>query len=381
MDGSIRTQVEAIHNGGVRFALAVTGGGARAVTWLIGVPGASKSILDVQVPYSHEALEGYLGYSVEQAVTAKVAVDMARAASTRAKCLVPDIPMIVAVGCTAGIATNRPKRGEHLCYVSLSTPLGATVHRLAFVKGIRGRDGEDDLVSRLNLRAVADGIGVPFGLDLALEAGEQIEVSFENLAVLIEALQRGRVRSAYVASDGSISAGQSVRGGVLSGSFDPLHEGHKGLAFAASHLLGQPVTFELSITNVDKSPLDVSDVERRIGQFAGKYDVVVTQATRFVDKARLFPCCTFVVGWDTAVRLVAPSYYDGDASLIAKALAEIRSRGCRFLVAGRSDDTGFHTLSELSVPSGFESMFTTISESDFRSDVSSTKLRMANQGR
>ena len=123
---------------------------------------------------------------------------------------------------------------------------------------------------------------------------------------------------------------------MLAGSFDPLHDGHEGLAAAAARLLGQPVTFELSMTNVDKPVLSLAEVQRRLGQFAGRYDIVVTRATRFSEKARLFPGCAFVIGWDTAVRLVAPRYYEGDVSRMVRALEEIRGLGCRFMVAGRS---------------------------------------------
>ena len=97
-------------------------------------------------------------------------------------------------------------------------------------------------------------------------------------------------------------------------------------------------------------------MRRRLGQFAGRCDIVVTRATRFSEKARLFPGCTFVIGWDTAVRLVAPRYYGGDASLMVGALEEIRGLGCRFMVAGRSGEGRFHAATEVEAPAGFESM-------------------------
>ena len=103
----------------------------------------------------------------------------------------------------------------------------------------------------------------------------------------------------------------------------------------------------------------------------------MTRATRFSEKARLFPGCTFVIGWDTAVRLVAPRYYGGDASLMVRALEEIRGLGCRFMVAGRSGEDRFHAASEVEAPAGFESMFSYILATEFRRDVSSTEIRVA----
>ena len=377
MDGLVRAQVEAIHGAGARLALCVTGGGARAVSWLVGVAGASGSILEVQIPYSASALEEYLGERVESAVAPDVAVEMARAARLRAERLAGRGEGVVGIGCTAGIATDRPKRGEHRCYVAVCSGDGVTTYGLRFIKGLRDRDGEDELVSRLVLRAAAEGVGAPYSLELPLEHGDELEVSYENEAMLVEALSRGRARSVTVTAGGRIVADRPVAGGVLAGSFDPLHDGHEGLAAAAARLLGQPVTFELSMTNVDKPVLSLAEVQRRLGQFAGRYDIVVTRATRFSDKARLFPGCAFVIGWDTAVRLVAPRYYEGDVSRMMRALEEIRGLGCRFMVAGRSADDRFHAATEIEAPAGFESMFTYIPASEFRRDVSSTDIRVA----
>ena len=171
MDGLVRAQVEAIHGSGARLALCVTGGGARAVSWLVGVAGASRSILEAQIPYSASALEEYLGERVESAVTPEVAVEMARAARRRAERLAGRGEAVAGVGCTAGIATDRPKRGGHRCYVAACSADGVTTYGLRFVKGLRDRDGEDELVSRLVLRAAAEGVGAPYSLELPLEHG------------------------------------------------------------------------------------------------------------------------------------------------------------------------------------------------------------------
>ena len=55
--------------------------------------------------------------------------------------------------------------------------------------------------------------------------------------------------------------------------------------------------FELSAFNVDKPPLPVNVILERINQFSGKYSVVATNAPTFIQKARLFPGATFVVGY------------------------------------------------------------------------------------
>jgi hypothetical protein len=166
-------------------------------------------------------------------------------------------------------------------------------------------------------------------------------------------------------------------GGLLPGSFNPTHEGHWRLARVAADIIGQPVAFELSVTNVDKAPLSVEEVRRRVQPFAGRADVWLTRAPRFLDKSALFPGAAFIVGADTAERLLAPRYYEDDETRMLAALEAIAERGCRFLVAGRADAAGrFLTLDDLFVPRRFRELFAAIPEHVFRLDVSSTVLRL-----
>lgn len=163
---------------------------------------------------------------------------------------------------------------------------------------------------------------------------------------------------------------------LLPGSFNPVHEGHWRLAAAAEALLDRPVLFELSVENVDKPALAADEVQRRLAPFAGKATVVLTRAPLFTQKAELFPRATFVVGADTAVRLVAPHYYYSDADRMIEALERIRGFGCRFLVAARSDADGrLVSLNDIAVPRPFRDLFSAIDVRDFQIDISSTVLR------
>ena len=176
--------------------------------------------------------------------------------------------------------------------------------------------------------------------------------------------------------DGSARAGPKPLA-VLPGSFNPLHHGHTALARAAAARLGLDVHFELSVVNADKPELPHAEVERRVAQFVEAGPVWVTRAATFEKKADLFPSAAFVLGWDTAVRVIDPKYYGGPLGRDA-ALRKLRARGCRLVVGGRIDGRGMFRVwggAEL-VADEFAALFVALAEEDFRVDVSSTELRI-----
>jgi hypothetical protein len=132
--------------------------------------------------------------------------------------------------------------------------------------------------------------------------------------------------------------------------------------------------FELSITNVDKPPLDFIEIRDRMNQFTDR-GVFLTRAATFIEKAEMAPGATFVVGTDTMARIGDIAYYDNDPSKRDAATEALARARCRFLVFGRADASGFHTLEEIGIPHSLRQLCDGVSESEFRADVSSTELR------
>ncbi|WP_339911999.1 hypothetical protein [Symmachiella dynata] len=162
--------------------------------------------------------------------------------------------------------------------------------------------------------------------------------------------------------------------GLLCGAFNPLHDGHRELRTVSQQLLRDAVGYEISIHNVEKSSLPQEEILARSRQFE-KAVLAITAAPTFVQKASLLPETTFVVGIDTAVRIIDPRFYEASTAQMHNALSTIRDQGCQFLVAGRIVGDKFATLSDIELPTAFADLFAEIAETDFRSDLSSTGLR------
>jgi nicotinamide mononucleotide (NMN) deamidase PncC len=368
--------ISALHASGRKAALAITGGGSGAVGELLRIPGGSRLLIEAQVPYDERALAAFLGVAPAQACGADTAIAMARTARARAAGLAPAGADLVGLGATAALVSDRPRKGEHRFHIAFANAAGTAHCTGVTAKGRRDRAAEEDLVSRAIVLwlARACGVSAPSPQSL-LDADERYAETVVAAADAIDQLVAGELDRVTVQPDGQTMLSAPLPAVLFPGSFNPMHEGHGLLARIAEELRQQPVAFEISVTNVDKPPLAGETVRRRLAQFAWKSAVELTRAPTFVEKSRLFPGTTFVVGADTAERLFGAKYY-GDEARMHDALDEIANSGCSFLVAVRIDAAGrVRALSDLPVPRRYADLFTEIPEHHFRSDISSSEIR------
>ena len=369
--------VAAIHATPTRLVLVITGGGSRAISALLEVPGASRTVLEAVVPYSEGSLVHWLGGPPDQACSPATARAMAMAAFRRAgDYCSSDVPL-AGIAATASLASDRPKRGPHRVHLAAQSAAATLTWSLELAKGRRSRAEEEQLVARLVLNLTAEECGLPSWLDLGLVPEEHLESRATLAPPDWQELLQG-VRT-VVRHGGQPDAASRAPHLIFPGAFHPLHAGHRRMAQVAEAMLGRHVEFEISIRNVDKPPLDYTEIQQRLAQFGPGQPVWLTRAPTFEEKSQAFPGATFLVGADTIRRIADPRYYGGEPAM-HQALERIAGRGCRFLVFGRIGPSGFVRPGDLELPPILRRISIEVSAEQFREDVSSSELRRDRDG-
>lgn len=133
-------RIEAIHTSGYKAAIVLTGGGSGAVHALLSHPGASRFVLEAQIPYSPEAMFDYLGERLDSFCSAQSAATMAERAFERALVFSlsskTNAPFLGA-SCTAALQTTRERKGGDRAFACIKTRKEKVVRELDIPAGSR----------------------------------------------------------------------------------------------------------------------------------------------------------------------------------------------------------------------------------------------------
>ena len=375
MNSDLEYSITRIHNSKTKLVMSVSGVGSQSINWLLNVPGASKTLIEATIPYSNESLNRYIGEVPSQYVSKTTALSMAKAAYMQGIQYGNHEMDIIGVSCTGAISTNRKRRGDNQAFIGLWGARLKYVAHLILEKGDRSRVEEEELVSSLIVQCIEEKLLGNSLLNVELNKLESVSVDETEFSSDLDSLVNGHISSITSLGTNLVGLDKSFKGGILSGSFNPIHQGHIELSKIASDILEAPVAFEISVTNVDKPLLQADEIKKRVSQFERSETVILTCAPLFAEKSGIFQNSTFIIGNDTALRLVDPKYYDNDVQNMYTSLQKVKDNKCDFLVAGRLQNSEFKTISDMAIPEAFISLFQGIPESQFRMDLSSSELR------
>lgn len=370
-ESSLKTKIAAIHASVYRGVFVVTGGGSGLLSALLSVPGASRTVLDAEVPYSPNALRSFLGRLPEHCCAEQTARQMAVVAWQRALRFSDELDFSTLFGfsLTATLATDRPHRGEHRAFAAFHTARQTRAYSLVLQKGLLTREEEEARVTGWALSVLAEC--------LQLEAPEIASLHHAEVSEDWCQLELGKRPYIAVPLRGEPTAWK----GIFPGSFAPFHSGHAKMQQIASEILGGEVALELAVRNADKPPLDYVEIQQRLHQietapfFTGS-TLLLSALPFFQMKAEAFPGTTFVVGTDTLERIADVRFHNGNRVAMLRSHEQLAALGCCFLVFGRLSPEGtFVSLEDLDLPPVLKSLCTGVPESAFRMDISSTELR------
>ena len=126
----------------------------------------------------------------------------------------------------------------------------------------------------------------------------------DRLTSLYIGLIRGQIGGFIAFPDGQYTLLEAMgrKINIYSGSFDPLHDGHRSVFDA----IKGTKYFEISTTRRDKEFIELDDLERRIKQFEWYAPIIVLNAPKYIDKLKSLgkKKIIFHIGIDTAKRMI-----------------------------------------------------------------------------
>jgi nicotinamide mononucleotide (NMN) deamidase PncC len=351
----------------------ITGGGTQMISRLLEEPGGSNTVLQALIPYSEAAMEQHLGFKPARACSEETARWMAMHAYQLASAENSEqADTTFGIAITAGLASQKPKRGEHRIHIAAQTRSTTFTWSLVLKKGHRSRADEELLCRDMALNALCEILQLQAFTTFNLHQSETILSHCEEVSENLQQLLFSKNSATQLTHLSRVDRPELV----FPGAFDPLHDGHIRMLELASKITGLKGCYELCVHNIEKPRLDFISLAQRCAPFKdNSHNLILTTATRFTDKASCFPSAIFVAGIDTLERIADPQYYDNSSSKRDAAITKISELACRFLVFGRVQSGTFKHLENVDIPASLKAISSAVPESVYRMDLSSSDLR------
>ena len=358
--------VKKIHASKYKVTFVSSGGGTNAISSLLGIPGASNTIIESYIPYSKESMDKFLNKKPDQYCSLETCLSMGANAFKKSREI--DVQTkskyLLGLAITANLSTTYKKKGDHKFFIVIQSYNYTKYLECYLEKGKRSRNEEEELITSFAISLLAQSCGIDYEMP---KLDEDEKIIFDKIDA------KKSWKKLFNNEVGFISNQKNNPELIFPGSFNPLHEGHKAMRDYAEEFLEKDVFFEICIRNADKPQLSYESVVATVKQFTDSC-WVITRAGKFTEKSKLFPGSTFVLGIDTLIRAFDEKFYQNKDQMLEE-LDIFNSNNNNFLVFGREDDGTFMTLEDLNIPEHIKNRFKQVDEESFRYDISSSSLR------
>lgn len=350
---------------GVNVHVVATGAGAGIQKELWEVPGSSAYLSGCSFPYDDAEQEEFLGFMPEHFSSEENAIDLASAAYMKSFKFGGKKPVGLAI--TASVASTSIHRGDHRIHGCIITNDKVLTFQKILEKGtgagVRAHDG-----------MAADDLGFFMLVDaLGISAFDPPVRQYEDATEKAKA--RFFARPFFNAVGQRFATlPQSKHWALMSGAYNPPHEGHFGTAGSVLEDFHRNVVFEVTAEPPHKAAMTVQDLLQRAKLLQRKDRLFTKKNPLYLDKARAYPGTPLVMGADAMVRMLDPKW----GLDIATMLNQFKELNTELYICGRTIGSKFVTWQDIkdSLPADQAALFVEIARPvSGHWDISSTDIR------
>lgn len=355
---------EKLKQANVSIHVIATGGGAGLQQQLWETPGSSAYLSGCNFPYAMEEQEELLGFMPEHFVSEEAAIDLASAAYMKAYRFGGKNP--IGLGLTASVASEKIHRGDHRAFICAISNDSVRIFHGIRPKGV-GRESR-----------IADGTQCDWWGAMMIQDVVKLD-TYEWAKDATELARKRFFERPFFTANGKRSATlpTNKRLALMSGAFNPLHEGHTSVAQHVMDQYGNTVAYEVTAEPPHKEAMTVQALLQRAKLLQGHDRIFTKSYPLYLDKARAFPGVPLVLGADAMIRMLDPKWGITPSEL----LNEFNKLNTKLLVSGRLVDGKFVSYTSIldyidrQDPSLVSLALHVVAPVDGRVDISSTELR------
>ena len=163
-----------LHKSPMKFIAVITGAGTTAISDIMSLPGASKTVIEVLIPYSRASLEFFNSSPLNKHVSIIESKNMASLIYIKGKSYLDKNEKFIGIGCTAAISTIPHRKGEDRAHISICNGDIIKSVTINLSRKNRSRLEQERIVSDLIINLLAESFDIDLRMNLDLYDDEKI---------------------------------------------------------------------------------------------------------------------------------------------------------------------------------------------------------------